>query len=591
MLKKILGVIVVLALILSAIGGAIGVSEVGAKKEKHVVVGFQEPIKGLNPHDPAFNDVWCAFIRNGMWDSVYRWGADYDLIPWMAAERAKYEERDGKIIATATLKSAKWWDGKPVTAEDVAFSHNIVLNYRLPLYYSDWVIGEEPYLVKAEAIDEKTVQWTLTQKTIAFEIALGDIPILPKHQWEPVVEKAKSEGKTPEEISMAIQNFKVIIDDVVGCGPFKPVDWKRGSYIKLETNKDYFMRGKVIHAKAGDFKVGPWVDGILVKIYRDLDALTMAVLKGEIDHPKWNLDAGRIMDFAENPNTKVATSDDCGYFYLAFNLRKPPLDDPAFRKAFATLVQKEFIVERLLQGYGSGLYIPVPPGNTYYYNPNTARYGEGLTKDERIERAKQILGNAGYSWDKSGGLIMPNGKPMPAMTILTPPADYDPVRAMAGMLIQEWVKEVGMPITAKPTSFGTIVDEVWPPEGLPDFDLYILGWSLGFDAAESARGIFHSSQRPEVIPGGNNAPGYNSSKFDHYIELSAVTMNPEARQKYIFKAMETLAEDLPYVCLYGRKLIEVYRTDNFKNWWVRPLGGIGQASPYNWETWMCLEPV
>ena len=45
MLKKILGVIVVLALILSAIGAAIGVSEVGAKKEKYVVVGFQEPIK------------------------------------------------------------------------------------------------------------------------------------------------------------------------------------------------------------------------------------------------------------------------------------------------------------------------------------------------------------------------------------------------------------------------------------------------------------------------------------------------------------------------------------------------------------------
>ena len=73
-------------------------------------------------------------------------------------------------------------------------------------------------------------------------------------------------------------------------------------------------------------------------------------------------------------------------------------------------------------------------------------YGEGMTREERIRKAHEILDKAGYTWKvppvkangevgKGEGIKLPDGSPMANLTILTPPSDYDPHRAMAGLSI------------------------------------------------------------------------------------------------------------------------------------------------------------
>lgn len=560
MKKKIFSTIVLASLVLSLIA----ISPVTSKEEVLVKVGFQDDMKGLNPVSVGFNDVWSAFEQQWCWDSLYTWSPDYTVIPWIAAGDPVYEDLpDGKVLVTVKLREdVKWWDGKPLTAEDVAFTLNMEKDYQLPLQYPSFLLGTEEYVEKIEAVDTYTVQYTLTSPNAAFPTTILMHGILPKHQWEPVVEAAEAAGGDIAAKGKYIQDFDLTPDNVIGSGPFKPTEWVKGSHIKLEANKDYFKKGEVVHCEAGDFEIGPHIDGILIKVYKSLDALMLAVAKGDVDYMRWPIDPGRLAEFMGKPNIELPVSDDCGFFYLAFNFRKPPCDDPAFRKAVSYLTDKDFIVNRLLQGYGSPLWGPVVPGNAYYYNADVVKYGDGLDREARVAKAKEVLADAGYTWDSKGNLILPDGTPMPAMDILTPPADYDPVRAMAGVLIQEWCREVGMNITAKPTSFGTIVNLVFPDEGIPEFDMYILGWSIGFDPLPTIQSIFHSSQRPEVLPGGANAMGYVNPEFDAVVDEAMRTLDDEKRRELILKMQDILAEDLPYINLYAKKIIEVYRTDN-----------------------------
>jgi len=156
---------------------------------------------------------------------------------------------------------------------------------------------------------------------------------------------------------------------------------------------------------------------------------------------------------------------------MGFNVRKPPFSDVNLRRAIATLIDKDFIISRILQGYGVEMCSIVPPGNEFWHCPNVQRYGEGLTREERIRKAYEVLCKAGYTWhvspvDGSGkvvkgeGLRLPGGQPMKKFTILTPPADYDPHRAMSGMMIQEWLRAMGMPAFSKPMAFGSLIQQV-----------------------------------------------------------------------------------------------------------------------------------
>ena len=74
---------------------------------------------------------------------------------------------------------------------------------------------------------------------------------------------------------------------------------------------------------------------------------------------------------------------------------------------------------------------------------------------------------------KGKGIILPDGSPMKKFTILTPPADYDPHRAMVGIMVQEWLKMLGMRVSSKPMPLGALIQQV---KTRREFDLFVLGY-------------------------------------------------------------------------------------------------------------------
>jgi ABC-type transport system substrate-binding protein len=166
------------------------------------------------------------------------------------------------------------------------------------------------------------------------------------------------------------------------------------------------------------------------------------------------------------------------------------------------------------------------------------------------------------------GLKMPDGQKVPPLDILTPPADYDPHRAMAGMLMQQWLKQLGMPASAKPSSFGSIVQQVKVKR---DFDAFILGWgNLAIDP-DYLRTFFHSKEDRQR---GRNPMGYHNASYDKMADESAALMDDAKRRELIFKMQEFIVEEAPYIPLYVPYVVEACRIDRFTGWNV-DLNGVG----------------
>jgi ABC-type transport system substrate-binding protein len=339
--------------------------------------------------------------------------------------------------------------------------------------------------------------------------------------------------------------------------------------------------------------VGPYVDGILFKVFGNMDTAVLALKKGSIDYLWWGIESGYLDDLKKDPKIQIFSTLKSGYRYLAFNLRRPPLSDRVFRQAVAYLVDKDFLVQRILHGQAVTLDTVVPPDNTFYFNPHTPTYGKGLAWPERVKRARELLLRAGYRWaveplggkipgqfmTKGEGLTMPDGRPVKKMHLLTPPADYDAQRAQAGNMIQQWLRGFGIPIQWRPMSFGAMIKRVRAQQ---DFDMFVSGWgALGSDP-DYLRSFFHSrSDRPK----GRNSGGYHNPEFDNLADIQAETMDLQERRKIVLRLQEILMEDLPYIPLYVPINLEGVRKDRFRGW-IQMTGGIG-----NLWSFLCIKPM
>lgn len=547
-----------------ALGGLLGIffltngPVLGADMFK---VGLLEEPRTLNVWRASSR--WSWKVLGMIYQTLYvRDPETLDLIPWLAAEQPRFDAET--LSYTVKLRPAKWSDGTPFTAEDVAFTARLIKEFEVPRYHYKW-----GFVDKIETPDPHTVKFYLKEPKAIFVPRSLTIPIAQKKQWAPIAEAAR---KTEKPLSTLL-NHKV--EKPIGCGPFVLEEWRSGAFVYLKKNPHFFGAENDINGR----DLGPFVDGLLFKIFGTSDAAILAMRKGTIDMFWWGVQSGYIEDLRKNADIKLFTNERSALYYMGFNVRKAPFNDPNLRRAAATLIDEEFIIRRILQGYGIRMYSLVPPGNKYWYCPDLPRYGEGLDREARIKEAYGILKEAGYSWDvapvddagnvvKGEGIRGPDGKPMEKFTILTPPADYDPHRAMCGMMMQEWLRMLGMPAFSKPTAFGALLERVKVKH---DFDTFILGYGrLSLDP-DYLR-IFFLSRNDKRR--GWNMSGYDNPEFDRIANESARTMVREDRRKLIWEMQKILMRDVPYIPLYNPKLVEAVRDGRFTGW-VQMLGGIG----------------
>lgn len=485
-----------------------------------------------------------------------------DLVPWLAASMPVYDAK--ALTYTVALGPARWSDGTPFTSRDVAFTGRLIQAFKVPRLASDW-----KFIARIDTPTPHTVVFHLKKPMAAFLSGTLATPIVQEKEWADIARKAE----TTEKPLASLLNHRM--RHPVGTGPFTLEQWRQGAFLHLKKNPYFFGSGKTIDGRT----LGPFIDDLVYTVFGTSDVAILALEKGDIDMFWWPIQPGYMADLNSRKDIRLFTNEKSALYFMGFNLRRPPFNDLALRRAVAYLIDKDFIVSRILQGQGTKMFSVVPAENRFWCCTNLPRYGDGMNREERIKVAYGLLTDAGYSWrvppvDAAGKLQpasemrMPDGRPMQRFTILTPPADYDPHRATSGLMIQEWLRGLGMPAFARPMAFSALLQQV---KGNHDFDAFIMGYGrLGVDP-DYVVNLFHSSNDK---PRGWNMSGYHNPVFDRLADMSISETDPPRRQTLVMEMQTLIARDLPYVPLYKPSVVEAVRTDRFDGW-VEMLEGIG----------------
>ncbi len=562
-MKKI--VIVAVAAVLAA-----SLIPLNAQNEVLLKIGCQDEPKTLNIWKAT--DVWSLHVDGWFYPTFYyRKPKTLEPLPDICTlpyDQLKANSPDGLTFTFPLRNDVKWDDGMPLTAYDFEFTYNLIVELQFPDFMPAYEDVE--YM---RAVDDYTIEVKLKKCTPQWEENIIYTFAVPKQQFGPMLEEARK-TEVPMQTFLDMQ-----LEKPVSCGPFLFAQWEKGAFVKLVTNPNYYGKGrKVTVDGVGEIEEGPFYDGLLLKLYGTTDAALLGIQKGEVDFIWWNLDPGYIAQLLGDPKVTIEKADELGFYYLCPNIAKPPFDDLKLRQALVYLVDKEFIVSRVLQGYGGAAHSVVMPAAGLWYNPNVNKFGSGMSKEERIAKAKEMLTAAGYTVPEGKYpdvvVKLPNGQDMQPFEILTPPADYDPMRAMSGVLVQEWWREIGIPVTAKPTSFGEIVAKTFESMS---FDWYILGWRIGGSGyPDYMRYDWHSDQ---AVPDGNNPGSYKNPEVDTLLETLMTACDRQELINAAWKAQEIIVDEVGYCSLYYRTINEAHRNDTFTGWFTQTGGIAGSETP------------
>ncbi len=307
-----------------------------------------------------FNTATMTWI----YDTLARKNENLETIPW-AAESWVWV--DDTTIDVKLREDMTFHDGEAVTAEDVAFT----VNYAMENEFASWA-GIFDVVAGVEQIDDYTVRFTLHDVFSPFESnILTAIYIVPQHIWADIDDPQVFENPEP-----------------VGSGPFTFGHWRRNESWLFNRNPNHFQAPQVDVLVAIIPTSEVWL-GMLEN--QELDA------NGTYVRGDSQIETLEVMDHLE-----ILITPSVGVQSVYIDTRVLPGSDPAFRRAVHHLIPKESILD-VVAGLGGGTIADanwVHP-TSEFYNPNTASYPYDP------EAARQILEDAGYTWDDEGRLHYP----------------------------------------------------------------------------------------------------------------------------------------------------------------------------------------
>jgi len=471
---------------------------------------------------------------------------------------------DGKTWTFTLRKNAKWQDGQPVTAADVAFTFNFIIKNNA----ANWTTYTAN-IEKATAVDDYTVRFDCSAPTPSLLNSFGEMPILPEHIW----------SKVPPSTAIKTLPNK---PPIIGSGPFECVQWKKNNYIVMQANKNYW-RG------------APHVDDIVFQYYTNADTMGEDMKAGAIDGCDGLLQA-QMRELSHTPGVEAKPIMVNGYDELGFNcyqgmsdgkpwqsLGNPVLRDWKFRQALQWAIDKNKLCAI---GYG-GMAKPADTVVTadYYHNPDwhwTPPADQAYTFN--LAKASQMLTAAGYPL-KNGVRLNKSGKPI---TLRLYARSSYPQSITCGKFITGWFRQLGLKIVFSALDDGTLEsDQYNMVNGKfdPDYDMFEWGWYNDEDASIELD-YFTTSQINDWSDCAWSNPAY-----DALYKQQATEMAQTKRLQDIYKLQEMIYQQSPYIPLAYSDDTEAWNTSRWTDW-VQSPAKVGNVvyPPYGYETYFSVRP-
>lgn len=338
----------------------LGVEPIGNRKD--LVLNASEPLLAIHPFwISGATDSWTTEL---IWDRVMRIGPDGRPRPW-AAESVTWTSPTELAI---TLRAGqKFHDGSPLTPDDVMFSFEAPGVQNKSPMYAPFVRN----IAGMQRTGDLAFTMSLKQPEAAFETAtLSKLNIVPKAFWEPVL---KDYLNRPENLE------RYVLERAVGSGPFKVARARLNEEVILERNAEHWA--------------APKIERWILRITPNTEAVLGMLNRGEINFmADYTGDPELVEELVKRNRTLVMSKAvDVGFQFLAWNHRRPPFNDPAFRRALSALIDREQMANAAWNGFAVPANSHVSPALPFWHRDGIV---EAAPKGQ--ETARKILQDAGY---------------------------------------------------------------------------------------------------------------------------------------------------------------------------------------------------
>ncbi len=442
------------------------------------------------------------------------------------------------VTWTVHLKdNIKWHNGEAFKAADIVWAINAVMEN------PEWWSSTSNYangFKEVTAPDDKTVQ-------IVTEYPIGNMEYRLSFLYALYPADFK-DYKSAEEL----QNFNNF--NAIGTGPFKinVFDPDKGILI-LDANKDYFDGA-------------PKIDQLIFQKFDTADALIQALKVGDIDVV--NEVPATAFESLKSVAGVEAVAQEGRYFNeLILNSvaetndpapkRNPAITDPAVRLAIATSINKQDIVDVVLQGIGTPGDTIVPPtlGGGFWHDPNIKEV------QFDIAAANKILEDAGYKLGADG--VRAKGSNRLEFRLQVP--TQNPVYPRIADMLATNFKQIGIQANVEAVDTDSLTAAMTPTG---DYDMVVWGWGPDPDPDF----ILSVMTTDQFVSGGWSDSGYHNPEYDKLYLEQQQAVDKTQRQQMVWKMQELVFNDRPYIVLYYEKLLQAYRSDRFTGFLPSPLG-------------------
>ncbi|MCG2694493.1 ABC transporter substrate-binding protein [Candidatus Parcubacteria bacterium] len=470
-----------------------------------------------------------------VYSGLLRATPDGQLINDLAKEYTISE--DGLVYDFILKDDIFFHDGNPITTDDVEFTlkssqDNVIKSPKR----ANWD-G-----VGVEKINDKQIRFTLKSPYSPF-LENTTLGILPKHIWG---------GIEPEQF--AFSQFNV---EPIGSGPYKIESLKRNSSGILEKYELVPFKKYIL----GE----PYISKLTINFYPNEEELLNAYNKGYVE--SINTISPEKAKELETKVVRIETIPLPRIFGVFFNQNKNSVfTHIEVRQALDRALDKDKIVDEVLNGYGIAIDGPIPPASKFF---------DEISDDENTKTAIEILENNGWKLNEEGIMEKKFNKTVTPLIFKIATSNAPELKAVANLVKRQW-EEIGAKVTLDIFEIGDLNQNVIRPR---EYDALLFGEIIGRDMDLFA--FWHSSQR--------NDPGLNISLYanitvDKLLEEVRSIHDEEIKVEKYKKFQSEIRDDLPAIFIYSPEFIYIL-PEKIKNF---SLGQITMPSErfldiYNWN--------
>lgn len=460
-------------------GGATGAGE------DTIYVGMSMDPGTLDPRAVGGDLSWTEI--NYMVEPLFDYDASSNFYPRLAES---WEVLDDLTWQFKLRKGVKFHNGEPFDAESVKYTIESTLDPDKAYVNASWL----SQIDRVEIVDDHTVNIITKSPFRSLLYNLGFAYMLPP--------------KAAQEMG---DDFAT---NPIGTGPYKFVRYSANEELVMEANKDYWGEK-------------PEVGTLVFKALPEEATRLAALETGEVSIIT-NVSPDAISRLEAKEGLEVVTGEPMRIMHLAFIYDRPPFDDPKLREAFQYAVDRQALVDTILNGLGKVADKHIYHESVFGYNENLEPYSYDP------EKAKALLAEAGYPDGITVSFGCPDGRYLRDKVIC---------EAIVGQFA-----ESGITAELETAEWGSFFQTAVTGK---QYDIYLLGWQA-VDPFNQFGWWFASEGSPN---------GYSNDRVDQLLDQAQASMDEAEVKAMTEEIQEILWEDLPWVSMYFQPKIYAKSTN------------------------------